>query len=156
MSRPAIIATVVAVIAAEAILIATDTGPNIWLVAAIVTLVSVAIWFPTSLGRVVARPAPAPDRTNDSWSFPDLRTTTLRQALAAGDKGSRHAARIHKQLVTIVDDELRANGIDRSAEPDTAAQVLGPELDRFVSDPDSVESLTPEYLTRIVTLIERI
>lgn len=145
------------VIAVEAVLLLTDTGPNVWLVAALVGLVGAAIWFTTSIDRFVARPTPAPQAPTNSTSHPGLRATTLRQALAAGSVDPRHAQRLRDQLVTIVDDELRTvHGIERHTDPDAARTVLGDELDRFVSDAHPDTRLTPSDITRIVTLIEQL
>jgi hypothetical protein len=146
-----------AVVVAEAALILTDTGPNVWLVAALVTLVGVAIWFVTAVDPFVARPERAPYPPGNAVSYPDLRTTNLRQALAVGTSDSRHAQRLREQLVALVDDELRTvHGIDRHTHPDAAREVLGDELDRFVSDARPDATLTARGIERIVTLIEQL
>jgi hypothetical protein len=157
VSGRAVAAIGIAVVLTEAILLVTDTGPNVWLVAAVVALVGVTIWFPASIARFVMRPAPAPRPPHSPTSFPDLRTTTLRQALATGDTDPRHAERVRRQLIVIVDDELLAvHGIDRATDPDAARAVLGRDVDRFVTNPDAAASLTPRSLAHVLTLIERI
>lgn len=157
MRRRAVAAIGIAVVLTEAILFVTDAGPDVWLVAAVVALVGVAIWFPASIARFVMRPAPVPSPPHSTTSFPDLRTTTLRQALASGDTDPRHAERVHRQLIVIVDDELLAvHGIDRAVDPDAARDVLGQDLDRFVTNPDVAASLTPRSLAHVLSLIERI
>ena len=154
-ARPlATIAGVVVVV--EAALLLTDAGPNVWLVAALVGLVSAVILFATTVDRFAVRPPPAPRPPTNPSAQPDLRTTTLRQALAAGSSDQRLARRLRDQLVAIVDDELlTVHGIDRSADPDAARVVLGDELQRFVDD-DLGAPLTPRGVTRVVTLIEQL
>lgn len=157
MNRRAIAAVCIAILVAEPILLFTDTGPNIALVAVVIAVVGVAIWFPASFGDEIARPIPAPVPPDSSTSFPDLRTTTLRQALATGGHDTRPAERVRQQLVAIVDDELLAvHGIDRDADPEAARAVLGDELHLYVTDPTTFDELTPRRLSHIVTLIERI
>lgn len=146
-----------AVVVVEALLLLTDAGPNVWLVAALVGLVGAAIWFATTVDRFAVRPPPSPRPPANTSSQPDLRTTTLRQALAAGGFDQRHAQRLRDQLVAIVDDELvTVHGIDRRAHPDAASVVLGDELQRFVDDAEPGAPLTPRGVTRIVTLIEQL
>lgn len=146
-----------AVLAAELILLAFDTGPDLLLVAALVGLLAATVSFATSLIGFVARPVPTPAAPDTSPTFPDLRSTALRQALAPGNGDNRRAERIHEQLAAIVDDELTETyGIDRDADPDAARRVLGDELDSFISDPAAAGSLTPRRLDRVVTLIEQI
>ena len=145
------------VIVVEVALLLTDAGPNVWLVAALGGLVGAAIWFATTVDRFTVRPLPSPRPPTSSVLQPDLRTTTLRQALAAGSVDQRHARRLHDQLVAIVDDELvTVHGIDRHTRPDSARAVLGDELQRFVDDPEPGAPLTPRAVARIVTLIERL
>lgn len=145
------------VVVTEAALLLTDTGPDVWLVAALVGLVGAAIWFTTMIDRIAVRPVPSPPSPSNSTSFPDLRTTTLRQALATGRSDDRHARRLRGQLVAIVDDELlTVHGIDRHADPAAARAVLGDELDRLVADSGPGAPLTPRDVTRIVTLIEQL
>lgn len=145
-----------AVVVAEAVMLATDTGPNVWLVAALVGLAGAAIWFTITIDQFVARPDPAPRAPARHTSYPDLRTTALRQALAVGNSDARHAQRLRDQLVAIIDDELlNVHGVDRTADPDAARTLLGDELAQFV-DSDVTARLTPRGVTRVVTLIERL
>jgi len=146
-----------AVVAAEAALLLTDTGPNIWLVAALVALIGAAIWFVTEIDPHVARPPRAPRVPGNAVTYPDLRTTSLRQALAIGASDSRHTEQLRRRLVAIVDNELRtAHGIDRATHPDAARAVLGDELDRFVSVERPDATLTPRGIERVVSLIEQL
>lgn len=141
----------------EGALILTDTGPNIWLVAALVGLVGAAVRFITAVDPYVARPAPAPRLSTGATAYPDLRTTALRQALSVGNADVRHTRRLRDQLIAIVDDELTSvHGIDRRTDPDAARAVLGEELDRFVSDERADTALTARGVTHIVSLIEQL
>ena len=144
-------------IVTEAVLLLTDTGPNVWLVAALVGLVGAAAWFTSLTDRFVARPAPAPRTVTSSTSYPDLRTTALRQALAVGNSDLRHAHRLREQLIAIIDDELlTVHGVDRQTDHDAARAVLGHELDRFVNEQRSDAPLTARSVSHIVTLIEQL
>ncbi len=145
------------VVAAELILLVTDTGPNVWLVAALAALAGGTIWLATTLGRLAVRPTPVPPAATVSPSYPDLRTTALRQALASGHADLRGAERIRERLISIVDDELiDVHGIDRAIQPDAARDVLGADLHRFVDDPDEAQTLTTRSLEQLVTRIEQI
>ena len=157
MSRRPLITIAGAVVVAEAVLLVTDTGPNIWLVAALVGLVGLVVWFTITVDRTAERPMPATAIPKPAMSYPDLRTTTLRQALATGRSDARYARRLRNQLVAIIDDELvSGHGIDRQSDPAAARAVLGDELDRFVADVDSRAPLTPHDITRVVTRIEQL
>ncbi|MDW3212585.1 MAG: hypothetical protein R8G01_01195 [Ilumatobacteraceae bacterium] len=146
-----------AVVVVESVLLLTDTGPNIWLVAALVCLAGAAVSFMSTIDRFVARPDPAPRAPASSTSYPDLRTTSLRQALAVGNSDVRHAQRLRDQLVAIIDDELlTVHGIDRHDDPDAARTVLGDKLWRFADDDDTTAHISQRGATHIVTLIERL
>jgi hypothetical protein len=146
-----------AVVVAEAVLLLTDAGPNVGLVAALVSLVGVAVWFTTSVDRFAVRPMPLPPSPTNTSSHAALRVTSLRQALAARSFDQRQARRLRDQLVAIVDDELLSvHGIDRRSHPDAARVVLGDELQQFVDDADTAAPLTLRGVTHVVTLIERL
>lgn len=145
-----------AVVAVEAVLLVTDTGPDVWLVAAIVLAIGAGTWMAASTAGSVARPATAPAVQQPSAERPDLRTSALRQAVSGSGTDVRHAERVRRQLVDLVDDHLAdVHGIDRATEPERARDVLGPELARFV-DEDAPTALTARRLDRIVGIIERI
>lgn len=137
-------------------LIVADTGPHVVLSAAISTLASVTVWFAATVGRHAARPTPAALRPDPPSAIPDFRVTALRQALANGSDDARLAERVRRQLIAIIDDELLAHGVDRRTEPEVARAVLGADLDRFVTDPASVHSMSLRRVDDIVTRIERI
>lgn len=146
-----------AALVADLLMIATDMGPNLVATTVLGVLVGATIWFMAEVGPTAARPRPAAAGPGRSSQSADLRITTLRQALAYGGSDHYLAERVHSTLVDVVDDELRAtHGVDRAHDPTAAADILGPELTRFVDDPESATRMTAPGLTRIVTLIEQI
>ena len=158
MKRPHPALLVVAgVLAVDLFMLATDMGPNLVATTVLGLLVGATIWFMTEVGPRAARPSPAATGPQRHEQRADLRITPLRQALAYGGSDHYLAERVHTSLVDVVDDELRVgHGIDRHADPDAAVAVLGPELMRFVTDPDAADTMSVRSLTRLVTLIEEI
>jgi len=147
-----------ATVVIQMLMLATDMGPHLPLVAAVCALVGVVVWVVLSLGNAAVRTEtvstphqPPPTRV------PDLRITLLRQGLSYGRHDDQIPERVYRSLVTLVDDELQVGyGIDRSTDPDAAHTIIGPELTRFVDDPVGSRTLTVDGLSRIVTYIERI
>ena len=144
-------------LAVDALMLATDMGPDLIAVTILGLLVGTAIWFMSDVGPTAVRPHPATAGARPLEQRADLRITTLRQALAYGASDHYLAERVHTSLVDVIDDELRVtHGIDRATDPDAAAAVLGAELTAFVADPDAATTMTARSLARIVTLIEEI
>ncbi len=75
---------------------------------------------------------------------------------AVDGTGSEPADEIVTTLLGSIDDHLKAeHGIDRSIDPVAAAEVLGLDLTRFVTDPAARRSMTQRRtLARTVSLIE--
>jgi hypothetical protein len=154
-----LIAIVAATVLVSAVLVASDTGPNLPLIAALCGLVGAGIWavgdvaeaLPTTRPTRIEPPAPPAARG-------DRRLMRLRSGIAYGRADGVALARLHENLVAIVDDQLlAAHDIDRSTDPDGAAAVMGPELNRFVTDPESTAKLADQRsLDRLLTLIERL
>lgn len=153
MSALVVVVIAVAVVVTEIILLVTDTGPNLVLVAALVVATGVSIWAARPLSAEAPRPGdgvssndpPPPDS-------PDLRAAVLRQATGGGGSRSHHAEQLRRQLSAIVDDQLlTAHGIDRAAEPERARQLIGPDLARFLADPRAVDRLTERRLDKILS-----
>ena len=144
------------VVAGLLFMFATDTGPDLLVSSAVLAVAATAVWFALKVGRRTARPGPVALRPDPPVAFPDFRVTSLRQAIVAGSEDARLAERLRQRLIDIVDDELLAHGVDRAEEPDVARAVLGADLDRFVSDPESVRSMTPRRIAALVTRIEKI
>lgn len=150
-----VLLVVAVVLVVDLLLVVTDTGPDIPAVTALGLTIGAAWWFVRDVGSTACRPRPATAGPPPLEHRPDLRMTTLRQALAYGDNDHYLTERVHATLVAVVDDELRAtHGVDRRGDPGAAAAILGPDLVRFVDDPDAAASMTTRSLTRIVTLIE--
>lgn len=155
--RP-VIAIVVATITVQLLMLATDMGPHLPLVAAVCALVGVTIWVVLSLGHAAVRtetvstPHPSPPRR-----LPDLRITLLRQGLSYGRHDNQIPERVYRSLVTLIDEELAVgHGIDRTTDPDAARAVIGDDLMRFADDADGARTLTIDGLSRIVAQIEQI
>jgi len=147
-----------ATIVVQIVMVVTDMGPHLLLVAAVCLLVGITIWTVLSLGHAAVRteavstPHPPPPSR-----LPDLRITLLRQGLSYGRHDNQIPDRVYWSLVTLIDDELMVgHGIDRRSDPEAARQVIGDELMRFVTEPDASRALSLERLTQVVTRIERI
>lgn len=146
-------------VAAAAVLAlwAVDTGPNPPIVIAIALAASAAVWFFRRTSAELSPGPPALEQLDDPSPPPDLRTTTLRQALAAGNADEHVSERIYVQLVAAIDDELwHTYGIDRSVSPEASRAVLPQQLDQFVSDPEAGRRMNVRTLERIVTQIEHL
>lgn len=157
LSRP-LVAIIVTTFAVQLLMLVTDMGPRLPLVAAACVLLGVAIWLVLGVGNAAVRteavsePHPPPPT-----KLPDLRVTLLRQGLSYGRHDNQIPDRMYVSLVALIDDELAvSHGIDRVSEPDAARAVIGDDLMRFIDDPPAAKSLSLEGLTAIVTLIERI
>lgn len=145
-------------ITTQLLMIITDMGPHLLLVTAVCLLVGVTIWTVLSLGQAAVRtetvstPHPPPPTR-----LPDLRITLLRQGLSYGRHDNQIPDRVYWSLVTLIDDELAVgHGIDRRTDPDAARGIIGDDLMRFVTDPDTSRTLSIDGLAHIVTRIEEI
>lgn len=142
----------------QLLMLATDMGPHLLLVGAVCALVGITIWVVLSLGRAAVRTEtvstphqPPPTRV------PDIRITLLRQGLSYGRHDNQIPERVYRSLVTLIDEELGVgHGIDRATDPESAHEIIGEDLTRFVDDPDGSRTLTIDGLNRIVTQIEQI
>jgi hypothetical protein len=85
----------------------------------------------------------------------DVRVRTLQGQLQQG-RNLDDGRALHGSLVEIVDDRLLTeHGIDRTADPERAAAVLGPPLTAFVTNPPPSRRLgDPAYLAAILDRIE--
>lgn len=146
-------------IAIEVLMIVSGMGPDVLLVAAVAAAIGVGAWFIVDTAEAVPPVAPirAAARQQPEHRV-DRRVTRLRSGLAHGQTDSLSAERLHASLVGIIDDQLRAgHHVDRSADPATAAAIIGPELVRFIEDPAARAALPgPRDLDRIITQIERL
>lgn len=145
--------------------------PRLILVAIIVMMVAAATWLVFDLGNA-AEPLHWHDYgMNDAGAVqPDRRVRALRSRLernartrrpsgangASGGGQDNARDEIADTLVDVIDDHLRAeHGLDRSLRPEAAAEILGPDLTRFVTDPSARRSMAQRRsLARTVSLIE--
>lgn len=155
MTAGAALRTMAVVVVVVVSMAALDTSPNVPVLAAATLVAGSVAWLFHRLREDLAPPPPASERADAPDALPDLRLTSLRQSLIATQTDGRLSDRLRRHLVAVVDDELRAtHGIDRSARPDEARAVLGPELFAFVAEDDAAEPTSVRDLTRIVERIE--
>jgi len=88
----------------------------------------------------------------------DLRTTRLSRRLAEIGQPGYDDERLWADLVALIDDRLlRHHDVDRAAEPDRAAEVLGQRLSSFVEAcPPSRQFARRSHLDAVVTDIEEL
>ncbi len=136
-----------------------DMGPEIMLVAALGAFTGTVVWTARTLAETTKGPRVAPR----AFAAPraagaDGRVKSLRTGILFGRTMSGYTDRLHETLVAVIDDQLaHAHGIDRATEPVAAAEVIGPALTAFVSEPEAAASMTDtREINRIVTLIEQI
>jgi hypothetical protein len=142
--------------------------PRLPLVGLVVIILGAATWLLLDLGNAASplvwhdygageAGAPRPDRrVRMLQSRLERRGRPGRRRGAADGTGSEHTDEIVITLLGSIDDHLEAeHGIDRSIDPVAAAEVLGVDLTRFVTDPAARRSMTQRRtLARTVSLIE--
>lgn len=155
-------------IAVGVVMVLLGMEPRLVLVGCVVAIVAAAAWLVVDLGVSMSSVV-----WRDQGSVavmrarPDGRVMVLRSRLRRRTGrsrsprvfGSDHASpadEIIDSLVAVIDDRLLAEfGVDRSTDPAGAAELLGPDLTRFVTDPASRLSMTqPRSLTHTLALIE--
>lgn len=148
-----------AIIVVELMMVALGMGPEILLVAALGGFLGAFGWMIRSLDAVTAPGPPSPPAVApEAKPGDDPRVRSLRSGIVFSRSRSNYSERLYRSLVDVIDDQLAfVNGIDREADPEAAANALGPELLAFVEHGGSGESvLDTDDLARIVTLIERL
>ena len=145
-----------------------DMEPRLLLVGLVVVAVGAVTFLATDVGDATA---PLVWRDHGigaaATARPDQRVQALRARLRSPARRRRAPARTDNEraepvdevvgtlLRTIDDHLLSEHRIDRTADPEAAAAVLGPELARFVTDPAVQRSMTSRRsLARTVGLIE--
>ena len=142
--------------------------PRLVLVGCVVVLVAATAWLVIEMASTVTPLAWYAYGTEaDTSARPDRRVQVLRsrlrqpaarrgQATSTGDVGVEPSDEIIDSLLGIIDEHLVAeHGVDRSIDPDRAAELLGPELTRFISDPVARRAMTQRRtLANTVSLIE--
>lgn len=132
--------------------------PNVIVITAVVGVVALTAWLTHDLADI-APPVdwrPSGERATTTYGD-DGRTRALQRQL--GDQERFGAdARLHAHLVGIIDERLvSTHGIDRTADPQRAAVVLGPDLVGFIAASVLDAGLTdPARLDHIITRIEAI
>ena len=146
-------------IVVDGFMVVTDMGPHVVLVASLIGLVGVGLWFVTDLADV-ALAAVGNSRRNASEpaARADRRVMQLRTGLAYGRADRVSIVQLHATLVELVDDQLRTvHHVDRAEDPDGARAIVGDELYAFIDDARSAASLTElRKVDHILTLIERV
>lgn len=144
------------VVAVDGLLVLIGAGPDLLLVAAIVTAIGAIVWATQPLLADAPRPgASGPPVDAPAPATPDLRTAALRHAFGSSGSSQHHAERIRERLVAVVDEQLlTVHGVDRTTDPGRARAILGPELSRLVDDPSSVRRLSPNRLDRLLGRVE--
>jgi hypothetical protein len=145
--------------------------PRLVLVGFVVILATAATWLILDVGLAAVPVNWHNYRTaTDAEARPDrrvqvLKARFLRPARRRGTLGSAWTTatgradpndEIGDSLVGVLDDHLVADrGIDRSQDATAAAEALGPELTRFVTDPTARRSMTQRRtLARTIASIE--
>ena len=135
----------------------TDMAPNplLVVVAGLGGGVAASVVFDLVTSSSIVAAGPFPSRAGTAPRV-DARIRSLRFNLRS--MRDERADRLYRLLVELIDDQLiAAHGIDRASQPDRAAAIIGPDLQRFVDDPGAARSLKRlPRLERIVTEIERI
>jgi hypothetical protein len=157
MSRSRVVAYMLtAIVLVEGAMLATDTGPNIVLVGAIVAMVGAIVAAVVTTERIAVR-TEARRRLPADDGRTDLHTVALRLGLAESGHNAYLSDRLHRQLVALIDDELLAShGVDRQADPHAAGAIMGQVLTDFVERSDAGPPMSLPTVVRMVTLIEQI
>ena len=142
--------------------------PRLVLVGMVVVAVAAAAWLAIDLGGATS-PIVWKNHGHGTAAAtrPDQRVQALRARLrsparrrgitrAMGTDRTEPVDEVVGTLLRVIDDHLVAeHNIDRSIDPDAAAEVIGPDLARFVTDPSTRRSMTGRRgLARTLTLIE--
>ncbi len=145
-----------------------EMEPRLVLVGFVVMAVGAATWLAIDLGPMSA-PMVWTDHGRGTGSAPraDRRVQALRARLRSPSRRRRVPKLIDTgraepvdeivgTLIGVIDDHLLAEfGIDRSTDPAAAADVLGPELTKFVTDSSARRSMTGRRgLARTLGMIE--
>lgn len=158
--RPHPVVTIVGVtIVIDVLMVVSDMGPRVVLVAALGGLVGVGLWFFSDLADVaVGATGVSAGPVSGPAVGADRRVMQLRTGLAYGRPDRASLTQLRAALVELVDDQLRTvHQVDRVDDPDGARAVIGDDLYAFVDNADSAGMLTePRKVDQILTLIERI
>lgn len=153
-----VVAIVGVTIAVDAFMVVADMGPHVVLVASLVGLVGVGLWFVADLADVALAAENPRRHPSAPTARADRRVMQLRTGLAYGRADRVSIVQLHSTLVDLVDDQLRTvHHVDLAEDPDGARAIIGEELYAFVDDAQSAAMLTePRKVEHILTLIERV
>lgn len=155
--RRLVLTVLVALVASIAMLL-LGMHPRVVLICGIVMVIATICWFTLDVGSLVEeidweRHA---DR-REIWVRSDQRVNLIRARLHRERRRDEWASTAD-QLADLIDARLRSfHGIDRVAEPEAAADILGHELSVFMDDPDIRRRMSGlRALPTTLTLIERL
>ena len=146
-------------IAVDVLMVVTDMGPHVVLVASLGGLVGVGLWFVVDLAGVApAEVGNSRRHASEPTARADRRVMQLRTGLTFGRADRVSIVQLHSTLVDLVADQLATvHHVDLADDPDGARAVIGEELYAFVEDADAAGLLTdPRKVDHILTLIERV
>lgn len=115
----------------------TGRGPHIWLLLAAVFGAAGVFWIAADLSewQGAIRWRISPRFATRTTGF-DARFSRLSQRLANSPDAEVVAGEVHASLGRIADDLLASRyGVDRTQDPDAAAELLGPELSAYLDQP---------------------
>ena len=156
MWRIRVLVVVMIGVIVETAMVLAGMGPRVLIIAALLLVISLALYLALDLGDVVALAEwPSTVQTPRTPDGVEWRVGTLRMLLSDRRRDGANA-RLHDLLVGLIDDHLAAeHGVDRNRDPGRATAIIGPELAAFVAMPQGTRS-QPTYIARIVTLIEEL
>lgn len=163
--------TVAAGVSTAFIMVLFGMEPRLVIVGFIAMAAGAAIWLALDLGPVAAPLAWRTHDADDRGRAPraDRRVQALQRRLRSPRRARRSAApadvdrsepadEVADALVRIIDEQVANEfGIDRALQPSAAADIMGPELTAFVTDPDVRRSMsTRRRLRRTIELVEHL
>jgi hypothetical protein len=89
---------------------------------------------------------------------PDMRLVRMSERLASNVHRDTVAVDVHHILTAVVDERLRTrHGVDRSADPASAASLLGPDLTAYLdADPHGSRFRSNRQLAKLLNRIEEL
>lgn len=141
------------------LMLLTGMGPHVLLVTALGLVLGFGVWLVAGLSTIAVGSDGVPSIMSDPPpGRADRRVTRLRSGLAYGRRDDGSLERLRESLIELIDDQLlAAHDVDRHGDRGAADVILGPELERFITDESTAQELAkPRHLAAILTLIEQI
>lgn len=131
-------------------------GPRPALLAGTVAVVAAACWLVVDVGRDVTTVNWVAEATSRSRAGADRRADRLRRSIERTAASDGSLDMLAPLLVDLIDDRVReVHGVARHSHPDRFAEIVGPELDRFVRTAETTPRDYPSRaLAAIITRIE--